>query len=155
MLSAAQRHTVIRLIARRVVRDRISKDRHAVIRVLLGRGPVRIRRSDPHLVSRLLQAPAQAFDVHLGAADAVWKIPAEQMNDLHAGPVTVSRPREAGVARRGSRCRRSAFVASRRRAMRTGGSRTAASRATTTARAVCETAPDATGAGAHREAGHG
>ena len=44
----------------------------------------RIRCRNEHVMPRGAQAPAEPLDVHLGAADAVGKVPAEQVDDFHA-----------------------------------------------------------------------
>ena len=78
-----QGHTMVDLVARRLIGDRVAEHRHTVVLVLFGRASPRIGCGDQHLVPRLLQTAAQAVDVHLGATDTVGKIPTEQMNDLH------------------------------------------------------------------------
>ena len=81
---ATDRNAVVRLVARRRAGDRVAEHRHAVVFVAFGRGVVRVGRGDQHVVTGGAQAAAERLDVHLGAADAVGKIPAEQVNDLHA-----------------------------------------------------------------------
>ena len=77
------RDAMVGLVLRWMVRDRIPEDRHAVILVLLRQRRSWIGRGDQHLVPGLLQPPAQPLHVHLGPADAVGKIPADQVRDLH------------------------------------------------------------------------
>ncbi len=78
VLAAAHRDAVVCLVARRLTGDRIAEHADAAVVVLVGRGARRIGRRDAHLVSGILQSPAQPLDVDLGSADAVGKVPAEQ-----------------------------------------------------------------------------
>ncbi len=50
---------------------------------------VSIGRRDQHIVPGGTQPPAQPFDVHLGAADAVREIPPEEVGDLHSASVAI------------------------------------------------------------------
>src|SRR5262249_61230861 len=45
---------------------------------------VRLRRRHSHVDARGAQPLTQRVHVHFGAADALGKVPAEQVNDLHA-----------------------------------------------------------------------
>ena len=84
---------MVGLVARDVRGDAKPKHRHPVVLVMLGRDMLRVGRGDDGLVPGGLKTPAQPVDVDLGAADAVGKIPAEQVHDLHARAVMCSNTR--------------------------------------------------------------
>ena len=91
-LAPADDDAVIGLVTSRRVGNRVAKHRDAIVFVGARRDAVRIGRSNPHVVACRAQAPAQRFDVHLGAADAVGEIPAEQVQNLQGDEVTPERP---------------------------------------------------------------
>ena len=83
-VGAADGNAVVCLVARRRVGDLVAEHRHLIVFVAFGRRMVRVGRRDEDLVTGGTQAPAQTLDVDLGAADAVGKIPADQVGDFHA-----------------------------------------------------------------------
>ncbi len=89
-LCAADRYAVVGLVTRCVGGDRVAKDRDAVVRVRPGLSLLRVGCGNQDLVSRVAQPSAQPFDVHLGAADAVRKVPTEQVHDFHDFSTTAS-----------------------------------------------------------------
>jgi hypothetical protein len=63
--------------------DRIPEDLDPIVTIFAGAAETGQRRRDRHVVSKISQPRREAGDEYLGASDALWKIPADEMNYSH------------------------------------------------------------------------
>ncbi len=76
-------YAVIRLVPGWWAGDRVAEYRRVIVDVYAGPAAVGGRRGNQNLVAGLAQATTQSLYVYFGAAHAVGKVPADQVDDFH------------------------------------------------------------------------